>query len=217
MKHTKWSKDKENYAAKSSRIWIATTEKNVKGMCKTKQWTIKTLDIFDEECGRKIWLPQEFRRKLKCPKLSIKHQSSLIISKSSWLLWLGYIPGLQSPWCSSIRTSFSIGLSKVVVVVATFTDRTCPFASWCMSTTRAMSHWFLGTLSSAIGIRSPLWRFLLELFYLTLLQGLDVLLSASRPKDLRQILNPFPSSTEINIGLLEVTWGWHHNFWFHRQ
>ena len=124
MKHTKWSKDKENYAAKSNRIWIAITEKNVKGMCKTKQWTIKTLDIFDEECGRKIWLPQEFRRKLKCPKLSIKHQSSLIISKSSWLLWLGYIPGLQSSWCSSIRTSFWIGLSKVVVAVATFTDRT---------------------------------------------------------------------------------------------
>ena len=39
MKHTKWSKDKENYAAKSNRIWIATTEKNVEGMCKTKQWT----------------------------------------------------------------------------------------------------------------------------------------------------------------------------------
>ena len=92
----------------------------------------------------------------------------MIISKSSWLLWLGYIPGLQSSWCSSIRTSFWIGLSKVVVAVATFTDRTCPFASWCMSTTRAMSHWFLGTLSSAIGIRSPVWRFLLGLFHLTL-------------------------------------------------
>ena len=33
MKLTKWSKNKENYAEKSNRIWIATTERNVKGMC----------------------------------------------------------------------------------------------------------------------------------------------------------------------------------------
>ena len=29
----KWSKNKESYAEKSNRIWIAITEKNVKGMC----------------------------------------------------------------------------------------------------------------------------------------------------------------------------------------
>ena len=39
MKLTKWSNNKENYADKSNRIWIAITEKNIEGMCKTKQRT----------------------------------------------------------------------------------------------------------------------------------------------------------------------------------
>ena len=50
MKLTKWSKNKKSYAEKSNRIWIAITEKNVKGMCNyTKELNAKHIDV---ECGR---------------------------------------------------------------------------------------------------------------------------------------------------------------------
>ena len=47
---TRQNRDKAYYAEKSNRIWIAITDKNVKGMCKTKQRT-SAINIFGEKCG----------------------------------------------------------------------------------------------------------------------------------------------------------------------